>query len=171
MSLAPVLYEGTLDGGWWPRTSDVAAELGALVTTLPARIGPVARVSLNVSSWPNHPRRVRLGAAELRLGWFTAVDPHVITLSQPGGRVLILLVVPPQAASDSAARAMGSAAAGHVHDHPARLLDEAGVTGDGRADAAGRARKALGLSSSQVAAEGLSAGHLGTRSSRIRATV
>ena len=173
VSLAPVLYEGTLDGGWWPRTSDVAAELDALVTTLPARVGPVTRVSLNVSSWPDHPRRVRFGAAELRLGWLTAMDPHVVTLSQPGGRVLILLVVPPQAVSDSAARAMGSAAAGHAHDHPARILVEAGVIGDGRADAAGRIRTTQGLGSSQVAADGLSAGHLGTRGrqQRIGATV
>ena len=79
LSLAPALYQGTLDGGWWPRSLDVVAELTALVAALPARVGPVDRVSLNLrylmwrvtaavldvpllalgvlASWPFRPRR------------------------------------------------------------------------------------------------------------------
>ena len=69
LSLAPALYQGTLDGGWWPRSLDVTAELTALVAALPPRVGPVDRVSLNLAAWPAHPNTVSLDTHVLRLGW------------------------------------------------------------------------------------------------------
>ena len=163
LSLAPALYQGTLDGGWWPRSLDVTAELTALVAALPPRVGPVDRVSLNLAAWPAHPKRVPLDTHVLRLGWFTALDPCTVILSQPAGRALILLVVPPAASTDSATYAMGSAAAGHLHDDPACLLAEAGVAGDGWGAAAEQVRTALGRTGGQQAALDLYAGHLGGR--------
>ena len=162
MSLAPALYQGTLDGGWWPRSLDITAELTALVAALPPRVGPVDRVSLNLAAWPAHPKRVPLDRHVLRLGWSSAFNPCTVILSQPAGRALILLVVPPAASAHSATYAMGSAAAGHLHDDPARLLAEAGVAGD-RWVAAQRVRKPLGRTGGQQAALDLYAGHLGGR--------
>ena len=44
-----------LDGGWWPRSSDPAAELPGLILAIDRVRGPVTRLILSIAAWT--PRR------------------------------------------------------------------------------------------------------------------
>jgi hypothetical protein len=46
---------GFVDGGWWPRSRGLPAELPALVAVLAVRLGPVESVSYNLDEWGHRP--------------------------------------------------------------------------------------------------------------------
>ncbi len=101
---------GQLDGAWWPRTRDLAAELPALVAALAEPWGRITRVTVNPTRWPVIPHKVPVAGHTLHVGWFTEQDPDkLILFSYTVGR-WDLLVVPPQTAPASAARLMAAAA-------------------------------------------------------------
>ncbi|MCX4631309.1 DUF5994 family protein [Streptomyces sp. NBC_01443] len=101
---------GQLDGAWWPRSRDLAAELPALVATLAEPWGRITRVTVNPTRWPVVPHKVPVAGHAVHVGWFTEQDPDkLILLSYTVGR-WDLLVVPPQAAPAAAARLMAAAA-------------------------------------------------------------
>jgi hypothetical protein len=102
--------QAVLDGGWWPRSRDPAAELPGFLLALAARFGPVRKVMLNADAWDNHSRRLTVGAGEVRMGWFTSLDPALVTATTDGGDQLDLLVVPPGTARAAADQAMSTAA-------------------------------------------------------------
>ena len=69
-----------LDGGWWPRSADPAAELPGLILALDKRHGPVSRIMLGMADWDSsRPRRLRIdgpaGRRVVRLGWFATMPP------------------------------------------------------------------------------------------------
>ena len=47
---------GYVDGAWWPRSHDLAAELPTLVEVLAVRLGPVGRVAYSIGAWDTPPR-------------------------------------------------------------------------------------------------------------------
>ena len=66
-----------LDGGWWPRSADPAAELPGLILALDERHGSINRIMLGMADWDSsRPRRLRVdgpaGSRVVRLGWFAA---------------------------------------------------------------------------------------------------
>ncbi|MEU2505101.1 DUF5994 family protein [Streptomyces sp. NPDC007863] len=111
LSLTPkTTLAGRLDGAWWPRSRDLAAELPALVDTLEARRDRITRVLVNPRHWPVVPHKVAVTGHVLHVGWFTEQDPDkVILLSYTTGRC-DLLVIPPETEPASAARLMAAAA-------------------------------------------------------------
>jgi hypothetical protein len=60
------------DGDWWPASSDVVAELTAVLPLVQSHAGHViTRVSLDMGAWPEpHPRRLVVASQLLRVGWF-----------------------------------------------------------------------------------------------------
>ncbi|MFS8102185.1 DUF5994 family protein [Lentzea alba] len=40
-----------VDGAWWPRSSDLAAELPPLIAALAGRLGRATRVTFNLTAW------------------------------------------------------------------------------------------------------------------------
>jgi hypothetical protein len=97
---------GQLDGGWWPRSTDVTVELQQLLAALPPGAGRVSRVALSMADWPlPHPTRSVQRGLPVKVGWFRAMEPHTVTLgsSSAVGR-LLLLVVPPDTADEQAER-------------------------------------------------------------------
>src|SRR5205823_9248093 len=54
-----------LDGGWWPRSADPAAELPGLILALAERHGPfnpITRIMVGMAGWdPSRPRRLQVG--------------------------------------------------------------------------------------------------------------
>ncbi|MFD6885322.1 DUF5994 family protein [Streptomyces sp. NPDC059957] len=101
---------GQLDGAWWPRSRDLAAELPALVAALAEPWGRITRVTVNPTRWPVIPHQVPVAGHTLHVGWFTEQDPDkLILFSYTVGR-WDLLVVPPQTAPTAAARLMAAAA-------------------------------------------------------------
>ncbi|MFG2481402.1 DUF5994 family protein [Streptomyces virginiae] len=111
LSLTPkTTLAGLLDGAWWPRSRDLAAELPPLAAALQEPWGRVTRVTVNPARWPVVPHTVALDGRTLHVGWFTEQDPDkLILLSFTVGR-WDLLVIPPETEPAAAARLMAAAA-------------------------------------------------------------
>jgi len=100
---------GVLNGGWWPRSWDPAAELPGLIRALDERYGTIRSLMLNNAAWHSHFRRMTVGYHVLRVGWFTTLDAALMIATTDQGEQLELLVVPPTAAPAAAAQAMAAA--------------------------------------------------------------
>ncbi|MFZ3558463.1 DUF5994 family protein [Streptomyces sp. BH055] len=101
---------GLLDGAWWPRSRDLAAEFPALTDVLDPLWGCITRIAVNPMLWPVVPCQVVVSGRTVKVGWFVPEpDPHkVLLLTREGGR-FDLLVVPPEAVAASAIRLMAAA--------------------------------------------------------------
>lgn len=92
---------GFVDGGWWPRSRDLPAELPALLAVLAVRMGPVESVSYNLDTWGLTPRRITFDGRLVRLAGYRSQHPATIDVLSAGQRVTLLVVAPdaaPQAA-------------------------------------------------------------------------
>jgi hypothetical protein len=116
-----------LDGGWWPHSTNAAAELPALMDALAGRRGDVTAVMLHRDSWDlPHPRRMVAGGRRIRLGWFASQPVGLLTAICDTGRDRFdLLVVPPDTTPSSAKAAMTAAADGANKSHAPDLLTAA----------------------------------------------
>jgi hypothetical protein len=101
---------GFVDGGWWPRSRDLEAELPALLAVLAVRLGPVESVSYNLAAWNPAPRKITLDGRLVRLAGYRSQHPATVDVISAGHRVT-LLVVPPEDAPEAAHSAL--MAAGH----------------------------------------------------------
>jgi uncharacterized protein DUF5994 len=100
---------GQVDGGWWPHSKDLAAELPNLFSALGPHIGPIERVSYHLGDWDAAPRKICFDGAVVRLGgyhWQRAATVDVLTARQ----TLTLRVVPPDTVPDAARDALAAAA-------------------------------------------------------------
>ena len=115
LRLQPNLSAPTLlDGGWWPRSLDPAAELPGLILAIDERHGPVSRVMLGGAGWDTRrPRRLRVdgpaGSRLIRLGWFETMPAGLLTAISRTGRT-DLLTIPPDTPEPAARVAMEQAA-------------------------------------------------------------
>jgi len=84
-----------VNGGWWPRTRDPAAELPALAAAVADRLGVVRRIALNADAWTSWPHQIMIsGGPMVRLDWCTG-DAHTIRLTGGDASQLDLLAIPP----------------------------------------------------------------------------
>jgi hypothetical protein len=105
-----------LDGGWWPRSRDLAVELADLVDHLPREYGRVVRAVFSPADWDPAPRRVSVAGGQVKVSPFPRDDAHVVELKTSDRTVLHLLVVPPGFSEDQGAEALLAAAtAGNTH--------------------------------------------------------
>ena len=124
-----------LDGGWWPRSADPAAELPGLILVLDERYGAVSKIMLVMADWDSsRPRRMRIdcpaGRRFMRLGWFAIMPAGLLTAIDADGHRADLLIVPPDTSEQAAQAAMEQAAqAGNRSRTPALL---AAMTGPAR---------------------------------------
>ncbi len=95
-----------LDGGWWPRSTDPAAEVPGLVRAIDDLRGPVTRLILAAEGWKAHPDRLSVGNRVLRLGYFHSQPISLLTALCANGDRVDLLVVPPDTAEGIADAAM-----------------------------------------------------------------
>ncbi|MEK9519613.1 DUF5994 family protein [Streptomyces sp. NPDC087908] len=127
LSLTPeTTLAGLLDGAWWPRSRDLAAELPPLVDALEEHFGRITRVAVNPTRWPVVPHKVPVAGHTVHVGWFTEQDPDkMILLSYTVGRV-DLLVIPPETEPAAGTRLMAAAAVpGSVRTAGVLMSDEA----------------------------------------------
>jgi hypothetical protein len=102
---------GFVDGAWWPRSSDLAHELPALVTEAAALGYAVHRVTYSLAGWSPAPRRMTISGRLVKLGGYrTQGNASVALVDQSGWKRLVLVVVPPDASPSVADRAMRMAA-------------------------------------------------------------
>jgi len=109
VSFDPALSrDGAVDGGWWPHSRNAQTELPGLIAALDTRPGVrVARVAVHRDEWEEIPRRLRTDAGRVvRVGWFTTIRRHTVSVTTVGSRLPItLLVVPPGTPAGIAAAA------------------------------------------------------------------
>ena len=101
-----------VDGGWWPRSLDLIAELPALLMAgETAGYAEVRRVSFALAAWDGHPpRRSTMLNRVIKLGGFRSQDPAEISLVDSSGwKRVTLVVVPPGTDPAVAGRALAMA--------------------------------------------------------------
>jgi hypothetical protein len=126
--LGPLTTQQTLlDGGWWPRSTDVYAELPDLVRAIDHRYGPVRRVVLSAAGWSDHPRHIRVDARSIRVGFFDSQPTSLATAICDGGNRIDLLVVAPGESTDTAEAAMVMAATAENAVLPEDIADVASI--------------------------------------------
>jgi hypothetical protein len=118
---------GPLDGGWWPRSADPAAEVPGLILALDKRHDRVTRVMLGTADWDaSRPRRVQVGGPAdrrvVRLGWFASMPAGLLTAIFASGQRTGLVTIPLHAGEQDATAAMEQAAtAANLEQAPAFL--------------------------------------------------
>jgi Family of unknown function (DUF5994) len=105
-------HSGLLDGAWWPRSHDAAAELPGLIMIIDGARGTVVRLVLAADGWDSHPRRLMMGGRLLLLDYFASQPASLLTAFCAGGDRVDLLVLPPETAPDKAHAAMTMIAVG-----------------------------------------------------------
>jgi Family of unknown function (DUF5994) len=101
---------GWVDGGWWPRSRDLAAELPGLVAVLAVRLGRIERVSYHLADWGPTVGKISCAGGVVRLVGYRAQHADTVDVLAAGQRVT-LLVVPPETSPQTAHAAL--MAAGH----------------------------------------------------------
>ncbi|SDF45079.1 hypothetical protein SAMN05216553_101699 [Lentzea fradiae] len=104
------LTAGYVDGAWWPRSRDLAAELPALLAVLAVRLGDISRVSYSLGEWDTAPRQIAVGEGRARLNGFRSGPAHTVDVIAADRRRLTLLLVPPDTEPTAAHEAMMHAA-------------------------------------------------------------
>jgi hypothetical protein len=126
---------GSLAGAWWPDTLALAAELPGLIAGVdawlagrtPGRSEQVSSVGVGWHAWNQVPDRAQVGGRRVRVGWFSSIDVHTVSVSCPNGDHYDLLVVPPDSLNDTASAVMTAAAdAGNSLGGSEILLRQAG---------------------------------------------
>jgi hypothetical protein len=114
---------GVLDGAWWPRSRDIAAELPTLIAALAEYLGPVTRVGLDAGAWEELPTRLVIDDRVVHIDSFPVGDDTVL-IARGEQDLFSLLVVPPHATPDAARAAMAEAVrAGNVTRAEQILID------------------------------------------------
>jgi hypothetical protein len=119
---------GHVDGGWWPRSRDLATELPALAAALDVRLGPVHRVAFAMTSWRPAPRRVEVDGRRVRLDGFHFQDKDIVYVRGLDGRRVSLLVIPPEASEAAGHDAVMAAGRRDNVDSPTTILAASGVS-------------------------------------------
>ena len=94
---------GFVDGAWWPYSTDLAAEIPALLEAITGRLGSIERVSYSMAGWASASRRVEAGGIRVRLDGFRTRPSDTIDVSGVSDHRVTLLVIPPTT-EQSAAR-------------------------------------------------------------------
>lgn len=112
---------GSVDGAWWPRSRDLAAELPDLLEVLGVRLGTVERVSYNLAEWGPTARKITAGDHQVSVAGYRSQHPGTIDVISALQRET-LLVVPPETAEDAAHEVLMRAAHRGNADSVADLL-------------------------------------------------
>ncbi|MEU4670477.1 DUF5994 family protein [Amycolatopsis sp. NPDC023774] len=128
MRLKPALsVAGCVDGAWWPRSTDLAAEVPELAAALAERIGQVWRVAFPSSAWTVTRTRMVNRGMIIRLEGFRSQDRHIVHVTGSLMRRLTLLVVPAGTTPAIVERAMSAASDQNDATRPEAILDGAGL--------------------------------------------
>lgn len=91
-----------VDGAWWPRSRDLAAEVPGLLTELTYRVDVVALVGYHRDAWEAAPDELDIAGHAVGLEGFTSSSPATVLVIGTAGERVTLLVVPPDTAESEA---------------------------------------------------------------------
>jgi hypothetical protein len=99
-----------LDGAWWPYTRVLGEELIRLFAAWPAAAGYISRVVVSPRDWDDRPTTVdvphRRGMVKIAL--LPSETAHQVVLIMLDGQRRSLVVIPPGATEQTAARYLGA---------------------------------------------------------------
>jgi hypothetical protein len=101
---------GFVDGAWWPRSDDLAAELPDLLAVLSVRLGRIDRVMYNLNEWAKASRKLATGGRRVRLDGYQRQPTNTVEVLGLNRNRIALLVVPPNADPDQAHATLMAAA-------------------------------------------------------------
>jgi hypothetical protein len=135
---------GSVDGAWWPSSTNLGAELPDVLAVLGSRIGEVRRVVYDPSIWPTTPSRIIRRGVAISVDPYNMVTSETIYLIGTHSRDAVLFVVPPSCAVAVVDRVLGavSEAAGPMSAYVLRHM--LGQFADAEKASALAARKAAG---------------------------
>jgi len=107
---------GWVDGGWWPRSRDLAAELPGLLSVLAVRLGRIERVSYHLGDWAPNRHRISCGGGVVRLEGYRSQRANTVDVLAPGQRVTLLVVAPEAFAPTAHAMLMAAGRRGNTDD-------------------------------------------------------
>jgi hypothetical protein len=136
-----------IDGAWWPRSTQLPAELPALLSLLSDRLGQVVGVGYRRDGWMDTPPQVDIAGHAVQLLGFTSDEPASVIVIGHDGHHLTLRVIAPESSDQAAREALaaiperangtagrkGTAAARSVADVAERLARHEGRDDDQRA--------------------------------------
>lgn len=97
-----------IDGAWWPCSTDLVAELPALLSTLTHRLGQVVMVGYVRNGWTNTPPEVEIAGQTIELLAFDSAEPASVILVGQDGHHLTLRVISPQTCDRDAQQALAA---------------------------------------------------------------
>lgn len=115
-------HSGSVDGAWWPRSRDLAAEVPTLLKSLTGRLSPTARVVYHLPAWDTAPRRFESGGRNVKLDGYRFQPINTVYVVGTDRDRLVLLVVPPGTEAADAQTTMSSAATADNDSTPSQLL-------------------------------------------------
>lgn len=118
---------GTVDGAWWPRSTDPLAEFPSMIAGIELHRGPVNRVAFNSIVWDDAPDRVVVDGAVIELEGFRSLDHRTVLVSGANWHRMVLLVIPPEAEEPAAIAAIERAASDYNTEHAAQILIASGA--------------------------------------------
>jgi hypothetical protein len=121
---------GHVDGGWWPWSTDPAAEFPALITAVASWIGPPQRVAYYPDTWTLAERTMIVGGRAVRVERSHVMRPHTVFLTGPNRKQIRLLVVPPTTPGGVARAVLRSASRWDTVATVAEILASNGVSFD-----------------------------------------
>jgi hypothetical protein len=122
----PVTRVGFIDGGWWPRSTDLTAELPALLEVLWTAGRDITRISYRADAWTAAPPEMIIEGRRVDLTRDDYQNPLLITASDCARQDIIdLLVVPSQTDPAVADRMLRLASEPGNANSPARVLEMA----------------------------------------------
>jgi hypothetical protein len=124
----PAVSRGFVDGGWWPRSSDLTAEVPPLLAGLGMAGADVRQVVFHIDAWDPAPRRLGVsGRGRVTLSGYYTLDAALITLVDTSGWEHInLAVIPPGTDAVIATRALTLAGRAADRHRPGEILELAG---------------------------------------------
>jgi hypothetical protein len=102
---------GYVDGAWWPRSDDLAAELPDLLAVLSVRLGRIDRVMYNLNEWAKASAKLAIGGRRVRLDGYQRQPTNTVEVLGLNRTRIALLVVRPNADPDGAHATLMAAAA------------------------------------------------------------
>jgi hypothetical protein len=101
---------GFVDGAWWPHSEDLTAELPDLLSVLSVRLGPISRLTYNLTEWANAPKKLVTDGRTVRLDGYHRQPVSTVEVLGVNRKRIVLLVVSPHADPDQAHAIMMTAA-------------------------------------------------------------
>jgi hypothetical protein len=138
---------GWVDGGWWPRSRDLAAELPGLLSVLGVRMGHIERVSYHLGEWGPTLHKISCGGGLVRLEGYRSQHANTMDVLAPGQRITLLVVAPEASAPSAHAVLMAAGRRGNTDDIGTLLRSRPIATEVlGSTDGQGEAHCAVGMS-------------------------